>query len=125
MKKILSLLCLALLGVGTSVNAGNPQAIDLSAVVISGPQGGPQQGSGGMPSCDYCFTATITDDILNVWNESDEIVNVVVTDLTTFDVIISTQMADELEEQLPAGLYQLEIIPTTYAPMEGFFEVEE
>ncbi len=89
------------------------------------PLGGPDIEKGSLPPCQMCFTATITDDILNVWNESDEIVNVVVTDLTTFEVIISTQIVDEMEEQLPAGLYQLEIIPTTYAPMEGFFEVEE
>ena len=105
--------------------ATEPQFIQLNASVVNNPLGGPGVETGGGPTCDYCFTAFITDDILSVRNESDEIVNVVVTDLTTNYVVINTPIVDDMEEQLPAGLYQLEIIPTTYAPMEGFFEVEE
>ena len=118
--------CLCILCLGTlTVNAGVPQVINLNEVVVYGPQGGPQEGTGGLPPCDYCFTASITDDILNVVNDADEMVTVVVTDLSNYNVVISEFVSSELEEQLPAGEYLLEIIPTTYAPMEGYFEVEE
>lgn len=94
-------------------------------MVISGPLGGPNVESGSRPSCQMCFSATITGDILNVVNDANETVRVVVTDLTSYNVVISEQVSSELEEQLPAGEYMLEIFPTTYAPMEGYFEVEE
>ena len=119
------LLCLCLIGLSTVVNAGVPQVINLSEAVVYNPQGGPDIEVGTNPTCDNCFTATITDDILNVMNDANETVRVVVTDLTSYNVVISEQVSSELEEQLPAGEYMLEIFPTTYAPMEGYFEVEE
>ena len=118
--------CLCILCLGTlAINAGVPQVINLSEAIIYGPQGGPQEGTGGLPPCDYCFTATITDNVLNVYNRSDEEALVVVKDLATESTVLSTELVDELEQILPAGNYQVEIFPENYAPLQGFFEVEE
>ena len=116
---------MCLIGAFTGIKAGNPQVIQLSESVVYQPMTNPVPGTGGGPVCDRCFTATITDDILNIVNDADETVTVVVTDLTNYTVVISEQVNSELEEQLPAGEYLLEIFPTTYAPMEGYFEIEE
>ena len=125
MKKVFLLACLCIACAGMTMRAGVPQVIELNEAVVYDPMGGPQQGTGGRPICDGCFSATITDDVLNVVNDADELVTVVVTDLLTLNTVVSTQISDELEEQLPAGEYMLEIYPENYAPMEGFFEVEE
>ena len=125
MKAKLFFTCMCLIVTFTGVYAGIPQVIQLSEMVVYHPTTNPVPGTGGGPICDRCFTATITDDILNVVNDANETVRVVVTDLTSYNVVISEQVSSELEEQLPAGEYMLEIFPTAYAPMEGYFEVEE
>ena len=124
MKKMLFLLLMAALSLAITVNAGTPQVINLSRVFIDNPQGGPQPGTGTSPECYRCFTATITDNVLNVFNHSDEEALVVVKDLATENTVLSTELVDELEQILPAGNYQVEIFPENYAPLQGFFEVE-
>jgi|GEM_PF-1991815 len=118
------LLCLCLIGLSAVVNAGVPQVINLSEAVVYNPQGGPDIEVGTNPTCDNCFTATITDDILNVVNDADEVVTVIVTDLTNNSIVISKQVSQEMEEQFVVGNYQIDIIPESYAPLQGFFEVE-
>ncbi|MBR1563883.1 MAG: hypothetical protein IJ650_00900 [Paludibacteraceae bacterium] len=118
------LLCLCLIGLSTVVNAGVPQVINLSEAVVYNPQGGPDIEVGTNPTCDNCFTATITDDILNVVNDADEVVTVIVTDLTNNSIVISKQVSQEMEEQFVVGNYQIDIISESYAPLQGFFEVE-
>lgn len=122
MKKYL-LLLVSLIGTNLIVNAGLPQVIELTEVISFTPQGGPFQGSGDDPGCYTCFTAIITDDILSISNNSQESVNIVVTNIMTNSVILSTQILSEfdIEEQIPAGNYHLQIIPQTSAAMEGYF----
>lgn len=124
MVKMKILLCFCLIWLCTCIKAGNPQVIELSEVVVYGPQGGPQEGTGGILPCYYCFSATITGDILNVVNDADEVVTVIVTDLTNNSIVISKQVSQEMEEQFVVGNYQIDIIPESYAPLQGFFEVE-
>ena len=124
MKKLLFLVLIAAFGFATIVNAGTPQVINLTIVYTDTPLGGPQPGTGTSPECYRCFAATLTDNVLNVFNRSDEEAVVVITDVDTESVVLSTDLADELEQMLPAGNYQVEIIPENYAPLQGFFEVE-
>ena len=123
MKRKLFLLLICLVSGLTFVCAGVPQEIILSEVVIYQPQDGPDWGRGADP-CFTCFAATVTDNVLNVFNRSDEEALVVVTDLATESAVLSTELVDELEQMLPAGNYQVEIFPENYAPLQGFFEVE-
>lgn len=124
MKTKIILLCFCLTWLCIYTNANVPQVIDLDEVVISGPLGGPNVESGSRPSCQMCFSATITGDILNVVNDADEVVTVIVTDLTNNSIVISKQVSQEMEEQFVVGNYQIDIIPESYAPLQGFFEVE-
>lgn len=125
MRKFLFFLSVCLIGANIVVKADNPQVIELTEVVVSNPKGGPQQGTGGNPGCYTCFTATISNNVLSVRNDAQETVNVVVTNMTTNNVVLSTPVTSDLEEQLPSGYYRLHIIPQTYAPMEGFFVAME
>ena len=96
-----------------------------SSVFVGGnnPLGNPEQG-GIDPVQPTDFLATIDGDVLYVSNESLDIVDVMVTDLLSNEVIVSTPLSDELLEVLPQGEYQLDIITENFT-LEGFFEVEE
>ena len=124
MKKTIFMVLMCITCAGTTMQAGMPQEIELISVNVYTPLGGPGIETGNLPPCQICFAATITDNVLNVFNRSDEEAVVVITDVDTESVVLSTDLADELEQMLPAGNYQVEIIPENYAPLQGFFEVE-
>ena len=122
--KFLFSLCLLLISTSLLL-AYEPQAIELNDMVVYQPQGDPGSWEGQQPPCYTCFSATISGKSLSVNNNSGELANLVVTDLTTYSVVLSTPVVSQSQNELPEGLYKLEIYPTSYAPMEGYFEVEE
>lgn len=104
--------------------ATEPQVIELGEIITYYPQNNPMPGQNN-PPCHHCFSATISGKSLSVNNNSGELANLVVTDLTTYSVVLSTPVVSQSQNELPEGLYKLEIYPTSYAPVEGYFEVEE
>ena len=61
--------CLCILCLSTSaINAGIPHVINLNVAIIYNPLGGPDIETGSTPICQSCFTATLTDNVLNVSN---------------------------------------------------------
>lgn len=122
MKKTIFLMCFCLLGIETML-ADEPLLIELREVGVYN-RGNPTP-THTRPLCPSCFTATIDGNLLNVINDSDETINLVVTDLTTNNVVLSTPVVSYTQNVISEGQYKLEILPTTYAPMEGWFDVEE
>ena len=117
------LLILLLCGL-TSVKAGVSQEISLTQVIIYQPQDGPDWDRGADP-CFTCFAASLSDNLLNVFNRSGEDAIVVITNLSTQNTVLSANFTDEIEQFLPVGNYQIEIFSESYIPMEGFFQIED
>ena len=124
MKKAIFVVLMCITCAGATMRASTPQEIELTDVAVYNPLGGPGIETGKLPPCQLCFTAMVTDNVLNVFNRSDEEALVVIKDLATESTVLSTELVDELEQILPAGNYQVEIFPENYAPLQGFFEVE-
>lgn len=124
MKKTLVCVVLCLMG-ATTIWASEPLLVELTEMTIYYPLDGPIGDNNSRPSCQRCFTASVSGNVLQVYNDSDETIDVVVTDMLTSNVVVNTTINTQTQAILTDGFYKLEIYPTSYTPMEGYFEVEE
>jgi hypothetical protein len=118
--KFLILLCIFC--ITSAIVVAEETEIELSEWSVTQPRDG-HTGSGNSRPCRKCFLASYSGSTLSVFNNTSQTARVVVTSLTSFNVVVSRDWVGTTTEQLPQDSYEI-VIYTDEGALGGYFDVE-
>lgn len=123
MKKFLFVLTVALLCNSFVVLSQTQEGdIELTEWEIYSPRDSNHHGN-KPKTCATCFSASHSGSTLSVTNSTSQTARVVVTSLTSFNVVVSRDWVGTTTEQLPQDSYEI-VIYTDDGALGGWFDVE-